>query len=131
MRSYPMKPQYRTFGEFVIAKRKEKELAASRVCEMVGISPSYYCDIERGRRNPPDKYALARLASVLGLCGDDEGIFYDLAGQARSEAPPDLPDYINDNHVVRVALRLAKSRGNADDWRNFIISLQGRAAQGG
>jgi len=131
MQTYYAKPQYRTFGDFIMAKRKEKELASSKVCEIVGISPSYYCDIERGRRNPPDREALSRMVVALYLCGDDVATFYDLAGQARSETPPDLPEYINDNEIVRVALRLAKDRGSADDWHNFIISLQSRRAEGG
>jgi hypothetical protein len=60
------------------------------------------------------------------LQGDDLAVFYDLAGKARDEAPPDLPDYINENQVVRVALRLAKDTGSNEDWQKFIDDLEKR-----
>jgi hypothetical protein len=44
------------------------------------------------------------------LYGEEKAAFYDLAGKARSEAPPDLPEYINANQLVRVAFRLGLTR---------------------
>jgi transcriptional regulator with XRE-family HTH domain len=120
-----------SFGDFLIAKRREKEIPSMQICEKVGISPGYYCDIERNRRYPPDREALARMAQALSLTDEDAATFYDLAGKARSEAPPDLPDYINEYQVVRVALRLAKDRGCVDDWRRFIRDLESRQNAGG
>lgn len=117
-------PKYQTFGDFIAAKRREREIAALQMSEMLGISPGYYCDIEKNRRNPPDRETLTKLIDALRLSGDDIHTFYDLAGKARSEAPPDLPDYINENEVVRVALRLAKDKGCADDWKRFINHLE-------
>ena len=122
---------YRTFGEYLVAKRKEKEIPSLQVAEYLGISPSYYSDIEKGRRNPPnERENLAKLAQILNLYGDDLAVFYDLAGKARDEAPPDLPDYINENHVVRVALRLAKDTGSSEDWQRFIDDLTERKKKG-
>jgi transcriptional regulator with XRE-family HTH domain len=123
------KPPYNTFGDFLTAKRREKEITSTQICGHIGISPGYYCDIEKNRRYPPDRKTLARIVQALHLSGEDKAVFYDLAGQARSEAPPDLPDYINGNEAVRVALRLAKSQGNANDWKRFITMLKNR--QGG
>jgi len=60
----------------------------------------------------------------LRLSDEERAAFFDLAGKARSEAPPDLPGYINENKVVRVALRLAKDKGNFDDWQQFINRLE-------
>jgi transcriptional regulator with XRE-family HTH domain len=123
--------QYGTFGDFLIAKRREKEIPSAQVCDKLGISPGYYCDIERGRRYPPDREALALMAQALHLIGEDVATFYDLAGKARREAPPDLPEYINEYQIVRVALRLAKDKGCEDDWRRFILALESRASVGG
>jgi transcriptional regulator with XRE-family HTH domain len=125
------RPQYATFGAFLTAKRREKEVLASAVCEKLGISPGYYSDIEKGRRYPPDREALARIAQTLFLTGEDLATFYDLAGKARSEAPPDLPEYINENQIVRVALRLAKDRGSAADWYDFVLALERKQTAGG
>jgi len=121
---------YYTFGDFLAAKRREKEIPSTQVTDAVGISPGYYCDIEKGRRKPPDMEILSRLVRALCLVGEDVDIFYDLAGKARSEAPPDLPEYINQNQVVRVALRLAKDRGREEDWFGFIRELELRNAEG-
>ena len=115
-----------TFGEYIIEKRKERMLSASQICEAVGISMSYFCDIEKGRRLPPDRAALAKMVSALMLSEGERARFYDYAGKARSEAPPDLPEYINEYEVVRVALRLAKDKGSTDDWHNFIQTLENR-----
>ena len=122
---------YKTFGEFLVAKRKEREIPSLQVAETLGISPSYYSDIEKGRRNPPpDRESLAKIAKLLNLNSGDLAIFYDLAGKARDEAPPDLPDYINENQVVRVALRLAKDTGSNEDWQRFIDDLESRKKKG-
>ena len=98
-----------------------------QISDAVGISPSYYCDIEHNRRYPPDRETLAQIARALGLAGEDAATLYDLAGKARSEAPPDLPEYINEYQIVRVALRLAKERGCEGDWHRFISDLKNRA----
>ena len=115
-----------TFGEYITQKRKQRMLPASQVCEEVGISMSYYCDIEKGRRMPPDRETLAKMARALLLNKGETAMFYDYAGKARSEAPPDLPDYINEFEVVRTALRLAKDKGSAEDWCSFIQALENR-----
>lgn len=123
--------EFRTFGEFLAAKRREKEITSLQVTDALKISPGYYCDIEKGRRNPPDRETLSQIVTILGLTGQDIDTFYDLAGKARSEAPPDLPEYINQNEVVRVALRLAKDKGRDEDWRRFIHELETRRSVGG
>jgi transcriptional regulator with XRE-family HTH domain len=131
MRNIAKDEQYGTFGEFIAAKRRGKEITSLQASERIGISPSYYCDIERGRRNPPDRETLERLVVALQLVGNDIDTFYDLAGKARSEAPPDLPEYINEFQIVRVALRVAKERGSEDDWRRFVRDLEQRPKAGG
>ena len=124
-------PTVKTFGEFLNTKRREREFTSLWVCERIGISPSYYCDIERDRRNPPDMRILERMVVVLQLTEDDINTFFDLAGKSRQEAPPDLPEYINRYQIVRVALRMAKSRGHEDDWRKFVYHLEQKPMEGG
>jgi transcriptional regulator with XRE-family HTH domain len=122
---------YRAFGDFISAKRRERLITLRNMAETLGLSAGYYCDIEKNRCNPPDRAVLERLIRELRLSKNDIHIFYDLVGKARSEALPDLPYYINENQVVRVALRLAKDRGNAEDWRRFISDIESRQVTGG
>ena len=39
-----------TFGEFLVAKRKEREMPARELADALGISPVYMCDIEKNRK---------------------------------------------------------------------------------
>jgi len=113
-----------TFGAFLKAKRNERMITVRVIAETLGLAVGYYCDIESGRRNPPDRETLEKMIAVLNMSDNDKITFYDLAGKARSAAPPDLPDYINENQMVRVALRIAKEKASDDDWLRFIRDLE-------
>ncbi len=116
----------KTFGAFLKEKRKEREITSLRMSEILGVSPGHYCDIERGRRSPSDRETLEKIISALSLTSTDRNTLYDLVGRTRSELPPDLPDYIMGNEVVRVALRMAKDKASADDWRYFMDRLENK-----
>ena len=115
---------YKTFGEFIAKKRFDRAITVRAIAEMIGVSPGYYNDIEKSRRNPPDREILDKLIEAFRLSDDERILFFDLAGKARSEVSPDLPDYIMENDVVRVALRIAKEKANSDDWQRFINDLE-------
>jgi transcriptional regulator with XRE-family HTH domain len=116
----------KTFGAFLTEKRRGREITSLQMSELAGISPGYYCDIEKSRRVPPDNEVLDKILAALRLSDEDRHSFYDLAGRARSGVSPDLPDYIMGNDVVRVALRVAKDKASADDWRQFIEKLESK-----
>jgi len=112
------------FARFLKEKRRIKEITVRKMAELSGVSAGYYSDIESGRRNPPDMIILDKMIKTLGLIGKDKLTFYDLAGQARSEAPPDISEYINGFEKVRVALRLAKDNGDPRVWDKFINYME-------
>lgn len=114
----------KTFGEFIAKKRYDKAITVRAMAELIGVSPGYYGDIEKNRRNPPDRETLDKLIEVLHLDEDGQETFFDLAGKARSEVSPDLPEYIMQNDFVRVALRIAKEKASPDDWQRFIDDLE-------
>lgn len=115
---------YKTFGEFIAKKRFDRAITVRGIAEAIGVSPGYYNDIEKSRRNPPDRDVLDKLIEALRLSDEERIIFFDLAGKARSEVSPDLPDYIMENDFVRVALRMAKEKASEDDWQRFINDLE-------
>ena len=119
-----MEQQEDRFGAFLKKKRNERTITVRLMAEMVELSVGSYCDIESGRRYPPDREMLDKMIGVLNLSETDRTIFYDLAGKARSAAPPDLPDYINENEMVRLALRVAKKKASNEDWQKFIDELE-------
>ena len=117
---------HQTFGAHITAKRKEHGLLASEVAEKTGISPGHCGDIELNRRIPPEKGFLGKLIQLYSISPDEQTILYDLAGKARNAVSPDLPEYIMENEVVRMALRLAKDKADTDDWQDFINKLKDR-----
>ena len=112
------------FSRFLKEKRQFREITIRYMAELSDVSPGYYCDIETGRRNPPDRETLDKMITALHLSDEDRIIFYDYAGQARSEAPIDLSGYINEYDEVRVALRMAKDNGDPGVWEKFINYME-------
>lgn len=113
-----------TFGEFIIAKRKEKELSARQLAIAINISPVYMCDIEKSRKFAISDELLEKIRTVLHLSEDDADRMYDLAAIARNTVSADLPKYIMENQVVRTALRTAKKNQIPDEkWERFIKEI--------
>ena len=54
--------------DWLIAMRKKKNLSTKEVANALGISESYYCEIEAGKRQKKmDMVLIAGIAAVLGL----------------------------------------------------------------
>jgi transcriptional regulator with XRE-family HTH domain len=118
--------EYTNFGDYLSAKRRQRGISSLAMSEKIGISPGYYCDIEKSRKKPPEREILDKILKWLGLSEEDKLTFFDLAGKARSSVSPDLPEYIMENKVVLVALRLAKDKADAEDWNEFINKLKNK-----
>lgn len=119
------------FGDFVAEKRKEKDLSLRKMAEMLDLSPAYWSDIEKGRRNPPGLSKLKELAQLLLLSQEETDYMIDIASEDRDEIPMDLPEYIKESDLARTALRKARKKdeeeGNSDviekAWKDFIKAL--------
>ncbi|MBO1265085.1 helix-turn-helix transcriptional regulator [Proteiniclasticum sp. SCR006] len=118
------------FGEFVANKRKEKEISLRGMAELLDLSPAYWSDIEKGRRNPPNLNTLQELAKILGLTNGEFDEMVDMASVDRDEIPMDLPEYIKDSELARTALRKARKKSEASGtdstkkaWEDFIKAL--------
>ena len=114
-----------TFGEFIANKRATAGITVRGMAEKLDISPGYYGDIEHDRRVPPTE-TLDKLIEIFHLNDEEKILLFDLAGKARDEVSPDLPNYIMENDFVRVALRVAKEKASADDWQKFINDLENK-----
>ncbi len=55
-----------TFGRALWAHRKGEEMTLKQFAQILGISPSSLCDLEKGRRIPSVKRA-AKIARTLGM----------------------------------------------------------------
>ena len=127
-----MQGEYRgSFGDFLAMKRKEAGLTIKDVAQWLHISTAYYSYFESGERKAPDRLVLDRLAEILELTYTERLLLYDLAGKTRGIVAADLPDYINSNPYVRVALRKARdSKASMEQWLNFIKQMDGAKEAG-
>lgn len=119
-----------SFGDF-LQHRRSSMMRQKVLAEKLGITVSYLCEIENGRKDPPQYELVVKIADVLNLKGTDRERFFDLAGKGRNEVSPDLPEYIMNSEVadtVRMALRTAKSsKASVQDWLDFVQRMQSKS----
>lgn len=107
------------FGIYLRQLREEKGLRQADLAETLGVTPVYICDIEKGKRNPPDFPKLRLLVGRLGLHPEQTAYLYDLAGTARGEIAPDIFEYLNTNPAAKAAIRRIMVRPTEYDWTTF------------
>jgi len=119
-----------TFGTFLTEKRLERDMTLRGMAGKLGISPVHMCNMEKDRRAAPPQDILEKIAALLMLSKEEKLEMLDLAAKSKN-APSvalDLPEYINERDIVRVALRTAKEVDATDkEWQEFIERITKRA----
>lgn len=118
-----------TFGTYLKFKRQERGISLRKFAEMLKISPVYMCNMEKDRNPAPSEDILERMVRLLVLTDEERTLFYDLAAKSKNTptVSQDLPEYIMDRDIVRVALRTAKDVDATDEeWQEFISMLEAR-----
>ena len=111
------------FGKFIEEKRKALGLTLRGFAAELDIAPAYMSDIEKGRRYPPDK-KLDDIAKILKLNETEKNSMLDLAAMAKTKTvSSDLPEYIMEKDLARVALRRARDGKLADEGWQEVIDL--------
>lgn len=106
------------FGKYIAEKRKLLGLSVRQCSSLIGITPAYLSDIERGNRNSPTKH-LNKIIEVLHIEHCELDAFYDLAGLSHGKWE-DLNEMLN-NLVIRTTLRLAKEKNiNPNELLEFV-----------
>ena len=94
---------------------------------MLHVSAPYLCDIEKGRRNPPEMEKLEQISQILLLTDEEKSAMLDLAGKMRNSVAPDLPEYIIGRDYVSAALRTARDLDAGEaEWMRFVDELKKR-----
>lgn len=118
-----MNENEQVFGKFIEERRKALGITLRGFAAELDIAPAYMSDIEKGRRYPPDK-RLDDIARILKLEGTDKEKLLDMAALTRvNTVSPDLPEYIMDKDLARVALRRAKAGNLSDEGWQEVIDL--------
>lgn len=115
-----------TFGDFLCLYRNKCGRTGKEMAALLGISHAYYNAFELGTRKAPEQEMQDKIAAILELSHEERLQLYDLAGKTRGIVAVDLPDYINNNPYVRVALRKARdSQASQEQWLKFIAQFDG------
>ena len=101
------------FGYYVRERRQELGITVRALAEMLGISPAYMSDIEKGNRMAPLDY-LDQLAAILAIEEDEREFFIDLSGCSHSNWP-EINEYLAKTKGARDAIRLARDYGLSED----------------
>jgi len=124
-----------SFGNFIknIRLNDERRLRQEDVANKVGISLSYYSDIEKDYRRPLNAEEMELFAELFNLTEEDKIIMYDLASRETNTTPYDVENYIMEDEngeLALTALRKAK-KVNADEkmWKKFIWELEREEAK--
>ena len=88
-----------TFGEFIKERRIERRITLRAMSDEMGIDPSNYSKIERGRLQPPapDKLEAYRRLLVIEADSDNDKEMVRLASIGRGQIPPAL---LSDEQVM-------------------------------
>lgn len=121
-----MKEKFMRYGQFIRSRRlaDRRELSQKDLAEALGVSVTFLCDIENGRRKPLNEEKTQKLIKFLRMSEADIAWLYDLAARENERIPKDLGDvmmYTDAGDMARYALRMTK-KGlvDDDDWRVFI-----------
>ena len=116
------------FGDFVKDKRQKKGITLKTMAKRLGLSITYWRDIENNRRNPVIN-KIEAIIQLFNLPLEEQYLLNDLVGKARKEVPPDLAGYIMDAEVasgIRTALREAKQKAVTQKDENELSKNLGK-----
>lgn len=118
------------FGIYITEKRIEKEIGLREMAELLNIATSYFSNIEKGRRTPPNLLKIKEISQTLQLSVPEMDDLIDIASETRREIPMDLNDYIKVNDIVKIVLRKARKIEEKTeqelverDWKDFINTI--------
>ena len=119
--------EYANFGEFLTAKREERDLTLREMARQMGVSAPFLSDVEKNRSAPLTKERLDKVAEILHFDTDEKTAMYDLVGKQRNIVAPDLPEYIIGRDYVAAALRTARDLNAGEaEWLRFVEELKKR-----
>ena len=115
------------WGEFVREKRLAAGYGLRQFASLVGILPSNYNHMEKGRMAPPqDKGKLDQIAEVLDMeTGSGEyAELMDLAVKGKEKLPADVEEFARRNELVPVLLRtLSNTKLTKGQLRDLMEQL--------
>lgn len=114
-----------SFGTFLNTKRVEKKITLRKMANMLGISASLLCDVEKDRCNPFDENKLANVARILELSDEEKEQMYILAG-GRSSSKVDSADNVKKDCAIHIPGTAAAIKAGEKEWKRMVEELRRR-----
>lgn len=112
------------WGEFIRLKRLAAGLGLRQFASQIGIQPSNYNHMEKGRMSPPqDKEKLDQIAEALGIPQgtSDYCNLMDLAVVGKDKLPADVAAFAKSNALVPVLLRtISDKKLSNEEFRSLM-----------
>ncbi|MCD4784873.1 MAG: helix-turn-helix domain-containing protein [Candidatus Eremiobacteraeota bacterium] len=110
------------FGDLIRKFRVDRKIGLREFARMVGISPAFVSQMEKGEFKPPGEDTIRRMAQVLGF---DEDYLLAQAKKISSDIKEIITENITDGSKVPEFLRLAKEKSlTPEDWNKLIQQLK-------
>ena len=94
------------------------------LADILGISPAYLSDVEKGRRYPFSFDILKKISSALSISKEDERKMFDYAGVSKGSAPPDVCECLRTSPSAVAFFREAMERYCAGcGWGDLLARL--------
>lgn len=121
------------FGKFIRKKRTEKRLTLMSAAQLLEISFSYLCDIENGKKLPPNssneehRELMKKIKEKLDLTDEEYEELIQLADEElinKGHIANEVNDYMIENPIAAVALRKATKKNLSEEkWKKFIEEM--------
>ena len=109
-----------SLGQFIIKKRKKKNISSRQLAISSEVSAAYMNDIEKGNRIPTFN-VLKKIGSTLDLTDEDMYILLDLAAKnSNNRVPYDIIDYIMQNDSLRSCIRKKIKNNDYSGWERAL-----------
>lgn len=102
------------FGRFVKNYRSENDITIRDFADELEISPSYLCEIEKGRKRVPVKL-VPILKQKFGIKDDEKQIFDDMVSLSRGYGFADINKYLFSHPLAVEAVRAAQEKNISGD----------------
>ncbi len=111
------------FSQFIHKRRLKLKKTMDEISSEMGISKTYYFDIEKGLRNFPIQL-LDKLIIALEVSDDEKQDFIDFAYKSRGVCAPDIIEFVNANSEARNLIRRIINKNISTKHLLEIVSNQ-------
>lgn len=100
------------YGQYLKEKRKLNQWSIRTAAKKLGVSTTYWNDLELANRPAPPKEKLMIIAKMFDIDTDKKTLYeyLDLAAETRNTIPVDVEEFIIENPILIEFIRKAKDR---------------------